>query len=205
MRLAKVIVIQHRHPDLYNVLRLEPCLLKELEAYFRIKALTNLPDYLLALHDRLAKVPIGDLLILANRFDQEKVVPIEKALEAAVEVAIDLERKNSLHELFIWIKKVLTNQEWDDLENRINIGRKTGTPVPDLAQQLLPFRSCEPLRNLLLYGEPDEEICFAGLENHEIDAYFSLAQEAQVVYNLSNSQETVASSQVTESATPNTR
>jgi formylglycine-generating enzyme required for sulfatase activity len=38
VRLAKLVAIQHAHPDLYNLLRLRPGYLRDLEAYFRAQA-----------------------------------------------------------------------------------------------------------------------------------------------------------------------
>jgi hypothetical protein len=176
--LAKVIMLQQLFPELYDLVREQPELLTRMEAHFRLKDETVLPDHLLILHQLLTtRFDDKNLPLLAYHFGSAKDIPADKMAARVEELADELDRNNRLGELIQWGMEHESGIPWEAIDREIEAARQKHTFAPALPDELLPFASDKALRGLLLLFKQETDAGFVGLNEHQLAPYFSLTRQ----------------------------
>jgi hypothetical protein len=206
--LAKVVVIQHGHQDLYRVLQDRPDLLIELELYFRrmqVSAQTRTREaQVLPKATYVDKYDLAALReSLSKSFNLEELKTICFDLGISYDEFSGETKQAFIRELLVYLQRrqrldefiKLINEQRPDVETGSYLSNKVGVPDNPISDQtsfnisldLEPFVKNNRLRRMLLLHYPTEsetlpvenECNFANLDAADVESYFTLTSRAE--------------------------
>jgi hypothetical protein len=193
VRLAKVVVIQHGHPELHKLLVGQPQLLARLERYYRQMEETRADvgseeperEYLTQLREILSsRFNLEELRTLCFDLDVDYENLSGEGLTAkARELVAFLENRGRLSALIEWMKQGRPDIDLTGIDAAIEAAERARAAMAtlELPAELQPFIQRDTLRQMLLLNEGQADATFADLAPEEIQVYFTLTSRAEAV------------------------